>query len=83
MATMARRHRARIDTPLMRAIDRAGFRRGWFAESVLRIHRVKLSKVEAGVENAPTGMYERAARYLGCGLVDVLPDGRGDQQKAA
>ncbi len=57
----------------MRELTRQGRRRDWLAAQ-LGIGKWTLSRVEAGVQSAPEGFYERAAEILGVSVDVVSPE---------
>lgn len=54
----------RIDSPLTRELARQRLRRDWLADK-LGVRPWTFSRIEKGVQNAPTDWYTRAAAILG------------------
>lgn len=63
----------RIDSPLARELNRQRLRRDWLAER-LGVKPWTFSRIEAGVQPAPQGWYERAALALGIDVSVILPE---------
>jgi hypothetical protein len=61
-----------IDSPLCREIVRQGRFRNGFAKR-LGVRPWTFSRIEAGVQPAPEGWYERAAEVLGVPVDDIRP----------